>query len=69
MGLNDFNKESEVKAIDTSRKLRIGVIGCGWIVGSHLKRFMRQPDIEIVAADILSVVASDHRPHTAEIKI
>jgi len=50
MGLNDFNKESEVKAIDTSRKLRIGVIGCGWIVGSHLKRFMRQPDIEIVAA-------------------
>ena len=25
------------------------------------------PDIEVVAADIPEIVASDHRPHTAEI--
>ncbi|MBR3942053.1 MAG: endonuclease/exonuclease/phosphatase family protein, partial [Clostridia bacterium] len=27
------------------------------------------PDIEIVSADIPAIVASDHRPHTAEIKM
>ena len=27
------------------------------------------PDIEVIAADIPAIVASDHRPHTAEIKI
>ena len=26
------------------------------------------PDIELISADIPAVVASDHRPHTAEIK-
>ncbi len=27
------------------------------------------PDVEVVAADIPSIVASDHRPHTAEIRL
>ncbi len=27
------------------------------------------PDVEVVSADIPAIVASDHRPHTAEIKI
>ena len=27
------------------------------------------PDVEVVAADIPSIIASDHRPHTAEINI
>ena len=27
------------------------------------------PDIEVISADIPAIVASDHRPHTAEIKI
>ena len=25
------------------------------------------PDIEVIAADIPAIVASDHRPHTAEV--
>lgn len=27
------------------------------------------PDIEVVTADIPAIVASDHRPHTAEINL
>ncbi|MBQ3063928.1 MAG: Gfo/Idh/MocA family oxidoreductase [Clostridia bacterium] len=52
--LNAFKESQEETAIDTSRKLRIGFIGCGWIAGSHIKSFLKQPDVEIVAgADIV----------------
>ncbi len=27
------------------------------------------PDIEVIAADVPAIVASDHRPHTAEITL
>ncbi|MBE6595100.1 MAG: Gfo/Idh/MocA family oxidoreductase [Ruminococcaceae bacterium] len=47
--LNAFKESQEVTVIDTSRKLRIGFIGCGWIAGSHIKSFKKQPDVEIVA--------------------
>ncbi len=52
--LNAFKSSQEETVIDTSRKLRIGFIGCGWIAGSHIKSFLKQPDVEIVAgADIV----------------
>ncbi len=50
MGLDDFKINWEKKVVDASKKLRIGVIGCGWIAGSHMKSFLKQPDVEIVAA-------------------
>ncbi len=50
MGLDDFKVNQEEKVVDASRKLRVGVIGCGWIAGSHMKSFLKQPDVEIVAA-------------------
>ncbi len=54
MGLDDFKENQEVKTIDTSRKLRVGIIGCGWIAGSHIKSYLKQPDVEIVAgADLI----------------
>ena len=54
MGLDDFKVNQEVKNIDTSKKLRIGFIGCGWIADSHMKSFLKQPDVEIVAgADLI----------------
>ncbi|MBE6632969.1 MAG: Gfo/Idh/MocA family oxidoreductase [Ruminococcaceae bacterium] len=54
MGLDDFKVNQEVKEIDASKKLRIGFIGCGWIADSHMKSFLKQPDIEIVAgADLI----------------
>ena len=54
MGLDDFKVNQEKKVIDTSRKVRIGFIGCGWIAGSHIQALLNQPDVEIVAgADLI----------------
>ena len=48
-GLNDFDAKVE-KKVDADRKMRIGIIGCGWIAQSHVKAYLNQPDVEIVAA-------------------
>ena len=38
----------------TGRKLKIGIIGTGWIAGSHIMSYLKQPDVEIVAgADLI----------------
>ena len=52
-GLNTFTAQSEGVAVDTSKKMRIGIIGCGWIAGSHMKSYLNQPDVEIVAGSDL----------------
>ena len=48
--LDAFKENQEVKVVDATKKLRIGIIGCGWIAGSHMKSYLKQPDVEIVAA-------------------
>ena len=45
----DFNVAQEEKAIDTSRKLRVAIIGCGWIADAHMDCYKKMPDVEIVA--------------------
>ena len=46
----DYNNgQKEEAAIDTNRKLRIGIIGTGWIADSHIDSYLRMPDVEIVA--------------------
>ena len=53
-GLNTFTDQSAGPAVDTSRIMRVGIIGCGWIADSHVKAILNQPDAEIVAcADIV----------------
>ena len=44
----DYNVKQEDK-IDASRKLRIGIIGCGGIARAHLNSYKQMPDVEIVA--------------------
>ena len=52
-GLNTFEAQVETK-VDTAKKLRIGIIGCGWIADSHMNAYKNQPDVEIVAgADLV----------------
>ena len=52
-GLNTFEAQVET-SVDTTKKLRIGIIGCGWIADSHMKAYLNQPDVEIVAgADLI----------------
>ncbi len=45
----DYKNQTNEVAIDTNRKLRIGIIGCGWIAGAHLASYKKMPDVEIVA--------------------
>lgn len=45
----DYSAQKNEKTVDTSKKLRIGIIGCGWIAGAHVDSYKRMPDVEIVA--------------------
>ncbi len=46
----DYNNgKKEEAVIDANRKLRIGIIGTGWIADSHIDSYKRMPDVEIVA--------------------
>ena len=47
--LNAFMTNQEVKTVDASKKLRIGIIGTGGIAHSHMKAYLNQPDVEVVA--------------------
>lgn len=40
--------------VDVSKKLRVGIIGTGWIAESHVESYKKMPDVEIVAgADLI----------------
>lgn len=41
---------SEEKVIDTAKKVKVGIIGTGWIAEAHVANYLRCPDVEIVAA-------------------
>ncbi len=52
--LSQFTQAEEEKAIDTSRKLRFGIIGTGWIAEAHVQAIKQMPDAVIVAgADLI----------------
>ncbi len=53
--LNAFEQgANNTKAIDASKKLKVGIIGTGWIAEAHIMRYKLMPDVEIVAgADIV----------------
>lgn len=47
-------KADDIPAIDCSRKLKVGIIGTGWIAESHVESYQQMPDVEIVAgADLI----------------
>lgn len=48
----DAYKHQQVKAekIDADRKLKVGIIGTGWIADAHAASYLKQPDVEIIAA-------------------
>ncbi len=45
----DYKNQQNDVVVDTNRKLRIGIIGCGWIAAAHLASYKKMPDVEIVA--------------------
>ena len=49
--LSQFKQEVvEEKKEFTGKKIRVGIIGTGWIAESHIISYLHQPDVEIVAA-------------------
>ena len=48
--LSQFTQAVEEEKVDCSRKLKIGIIGTGWIAEAHIESYKNMPDVEIVAA-------------------
>lgn len=48
--LDAFKENHETKTVDTNRKLKVGIIGTGWIAGAHIENYKKMPDVELVAA-------------------
>ncbi|MBR2043409.1 MAG: Gfo/Idh/MocA family oxidoreductase [Clostridia bacterium] len=45
---------SDDAAVDTSRKVKVGIIGTGWIAEAHIREYLAMEDVEIVAlADLV----------------
>ena len=53
-GLDAFTQIHETEKKVSGRKIRIGIIGTGWIAGMHAEEYLKMDDVEIVAlADII----------------
>ena len=53
-GLDAYKNNQDNYTIDKSRKLRVGIIGAGWIASAHIQEYLRMPDIELVGiADLI----------------
>ncbi len=42
--------QEDAKEIDRSRKLRVGIVGTGWIAINHIVEYLKMEDVEFVAA-------------------
>ena len=52
--LDRFKEVVNDTVIDTSKKIRVGIIGTGWIAEAHMDSYLKQPDVEVVAgADLV----------------
>ncbi|MBR3839378.1 MAG: Gfo/Idh/MocA family oxidoreductase [Clostridia bacterium] len=52
--LDAFKEDHTKKAeVDVNKKVRIGIIGTGWIADAHANAFKQMPDLELVAASDL----------------
>lgn len=53
-GLDAFKEIHEKEVVDTSKKVKIAIIGTGWIAESHANALKKMEDVEIVAlADLV----------------
>ncbi len=58
--LDAFKENQETAVVDTSKKVKIGIIGTGWIAELHVAAYKQLPDVEIVAlADIIPGKAAE----------
>ena len=58
--LSQFTQAFEEETKQSRRKLKVGLIGCGWIAESHIECYKEMDDVEIVAAaDLIDGKAED----------
>lgn len=48
--LSQFTQSFTEEKKSTGKKLKIGIIGCGWIAEAHVQSYKKMDDVEIVAA-------------------
>lgn len=68
--LDAFKFDQTQEVIDASKKVRIGIIGAGWIADAHITNYLKMPDVEVVAiADLVDgkaeAFAKKHNVETA----
>ncbi len=52
--LDAFKEDQTVVTIDASKKLKVGIIGTGWIAEAHMTQLLKMPDVDVVAgADLI----------------
>ena len=52
--LNQFEKAKKEETVVSGKKLKVGIIGTGWIAESHIQSYLRMPDVDVVAlADLV----------------
>ncbi|MBE6543673.1 MAG: gfo/Idh/MocA family oxidoreductase, partial [Ruminococcaceae bacterium] len=52
--LNQFTQTVKEENKTTGKKLKVGIIGTGWIAESHIECYKQMKDVEIVAgADLI----------------
>ncbi len=53
--LDDYkNRPTNETAVDETKRVRVGIIGTGWIAESHIVSYLKMPDVDIVAgADLV----------------
>ena len=52
--LDAFQFNQDVKTVDASKKIKIGIIGTGWIADAHIQNYLKMPDVQIVSgADLI----------------
>lgn len=59
-GLDAFQSNQEIEVIDASKKVKIAIIGTGWIAECHIDSYKKMEDVEIVAlADLVPGKAAE----------
>ena len=47
--MNEYKNAPQKEKIESNRKLKVAIIGTGWIADAHVNRYKEMSDVEIVA--------------------
>ena len=60
--MNEYKNAPVKEKIESERKLKVAIIGTGWIADAHVNRYKEMSDVEIVAlADLVPGKAEKFR--------